>query len=289
MKVSGNIPAQNGALTRVRGVAPRLRLPQRAAGRGPGHFRTPGAGFTNADTRQQHANAQGTVKDRMALSLIIVNPDPAVLAEQLVCFQREGFAVAGTTSFVDARALIAVFHPNALVTAIRIGEYNGLHLAILARTKYGDLPTIVLGGEDPVLEREAENTGAQYVLTPIHPGELVTVVRRAMMGEVVPRRWPRVRPTGTVAAVVGGQKVSVVDISYGGLGISVPRSAAAALPREFKVALPELGVTVTAERVWSRAEADHVRYGLQLPTTAPDGIASWRAVVEALRGVTANN
>jgi DNA-binding NarL/FixJ family response regulator len=224
----------------------------------------------------------------MALSLIIVNPDPAVLAEQLVCFQHEGCAAAGTTSFVDARALIAAFRPDALVTAVRIGEYNGLHLAILARTKHGDLPTIVLGGEDPVLEREAENAGAQYVLSPIHPSELVTVVRRAMAGEVVPRRWPRVRPTGIVAAVAGGQNVSVVDISYGGLGIAVPSSAAAALPREFKVALPELGVTVTAERVWSRAEADHVRYGLRLPTTAADGV-SWRAVVEALRGVTANN
>lgn len=232
---------------------------------------------------------QSFIERRMSLSLIVVNPDAADLAEQIVCLQQQGCTVAGTTSFGDARALVTAFRPDALVTTVRIGDYNGIHLALFARSKHGALPTIVLGGADPVLEREAEQVGAEYVLAPTDPNDLMAVVRRAMMGEVVPRRWPRVRPGIPVAAVAAGHDANIVDVSYGGMGLTIPRTSGAALPRHIQVALPELGITVSAERVWSRAEADDVRYGLRCATTAPDGSASWRAIVEALRGVTANN
>ena len=224
----------------------------------------------------------------MAL-LIVVNPDPEALAAQLVCFQQAGCVGAGTTSFADARALIAAFRPDVLVTTVRIGGYNGIHLALLAHTKHGDLPTIVLGNADHVLEREAEHAGAQYVIAPTDPTELVALVRRAANGEEPARRWTRVRPLADVNAVADGHPAHVVDISYGGIGLAVPREDAGRLPEEVQVALPELGVTVTAQRVWSRTEADHVRYGLRLPAITPDGVASWRAIVETMRGVTANN
>jgi len=224
----------------------------------------------------------------MALSLLVVHPDPARLAEQLVCFQHAGCVAAGTTSFVDARALVSAFRPDVLVTAVRIGEYNGIHLAILARMTHG-APTIVVGDDDPVLEREAEQAGAQYVITPADPADLVSVVRRAAGTDSPPRRWTRVKPHAPVAATAAGHSARIVDISYGGIGLSLPKSAEGSLPREVEIALPELGITVTAQRVWHRTEVDHVRYGLQLPVIPADGMVSWRSVVEAVRGAIANN
>ena len=224
----------------------------------------------------------------MALSLLVVHPDPAALAEQLVCFQHAGCVAAGTTSFADARALVAAFRPDVLVTSVRIGEYNGIHLAILARMTHG-APTIVIGDDDPVLEREAEQAGAQYVITPSDPSDLIAVVRRAAGSDSPPRRWTRVKPHAPVAATAAGQSARIVDISYGGIGLRLPKSAESALPREVEIALPELGITVTAQRVWHRTEVDHVRYGLQLPVVPTDGTVSWRSVVEAVRGAIANN
>ena len=224
----------------------------------------------------------------MALSLLVVHPDPAMLAEQLVCFQHAGCVAAGASSFTDARALVAAFRPDVLVTAVRIGEYNGIHLAILARMTHG-APTIVIGDDDPVLEREAEQAGAQYVISPADPADLVAVVRRAAGSETPPRRWTRVKPQAPFAATAAGHSARIVDISYGGIGLRLPKSANAALPREVEIALPELGVTVTAERVWQRTEVDHVRYGLQLPLVPTDGPITWRSVVEAVRGAIANN
>jgi hypothetical protein len=224
----------------------------------------------------------------MALSLLVVHPDPARLADQLVCFQHAGCVAAGTTSFPDARALVAAFRPDVLVTSVRIGEFNGIHLAILARMTHG-APTIVVGDDDPVLEREAEQAGAQYVITPADPADLVALVRRAAGSDAPPRRWTRVKPHGPVAAMAGGHSARIVDISYGGIGLRVPRTADGPLPRDVEVTLPELGITLTAQRVWHRTEVDHVRYGLQLPVVPSDGPVTWRAVVEAVRGAMANN
>ncbi|HEX2462449.1 MAG TPA: hypothetical protein VHJ58_20060, partial [Vicinamibacterales bacterium] len=47
------------------------------------------------------------------------------------------------------------------IAEVRLGDYNGLHLAL--RAKAGNIPALVLGNPDPVLEREAERLGVLYL------------------------------------------------------------------------------------------------------------------------------
>ena len=51
--------------------------------------------------------------------------------------------------------------PSVLIAEVRLGDYNGLHLAL--RAKAGSIPALVLGNPDPVLEREAERLGVVYL------------------------------------------------------------------------------------------------------------------------------
>lgn len=51
--------------------------------------------------------------------------------------------------------------PDLLITEIKLGEYNGLHLAL--RGQSAGIPVIVLGPVDAVFAHEAEQLGATYL------------------------------------------------------------------------------------------------------------------------------
>jgi hypothetical protein len=56
--------------------------------------------------------------------------------------------------------------PDLLITELKLGEHNGLHLALRARAK--SVPAVVIGEPDPVLERDAFQLGAMF----LHAAEL---------------------------------------------------------------------------------------------------------------------
>jgi FixJ family two-component response regulator len=77
--------------------------------------------------------------------------------------------------------------PDLLITELRLGAFNGLHLVVLARSSQPAMATIVLTGvPDPVLETEAKRLGAVYLVNPVKPAELLTVVSREL--EIGPER-----------------------------------------------------------------------------------------------------
>jgi len=72
-----------------------------------------------------------------------------------------GMRVTIVQTFAHAREQLQR-SPHLLISEVRLGDYNGLHLALRARSS--GIPAIVVGkGEDAVLEREAHKLGAIYV------------------------------------------------------------------------------------------------------------------------------
>ena len=51
--------------------------------------------------------------------------------------------------------------PHLLIAEVKLGEYNGLHLALRARAL--GIPSIVVGAADETFSRQAEDLGAMYL------------------------------------------------------------------------------------------------------------------------------
>ena len=93
--------------------------------------------------------------------MVLVDDDAATLDGLSVWLANEGFSVVACATFAEARAQITSRPIAALITDIRLEEFNGLHLVQLARSLQPHARLVVFSGfADPVLEAEAEIAGA---------------------------------------------------------------------------------------------------------------------------------
>jgi DNA-binding response OmpR family regulator len=116
-----------------------------------------------------------------ALSALIVDPTPASLRHVVSVLSKAGFQAIAAESFARAKALLAGQRPDILVTAIRLGEYNGLHLALRGKANRTDLAALVTSPvSDPVLMADAESMNATFIVTPVSDEELVAAVWRTL-------------------------------------------------------------------------------------------------------------
>jgi FixJ family two-component response regulator len=104
---------------------------------------------------------------------MIVDDESIVLAtvERIVSSWGDIALPFGT--FEDARAYLEANTPDALIVDVRLGAYNGLQLAHLARRRRADIVVIAMSGyEDTVLRREAAQAGAVFMLKPFESDAL---------------------------------------------------------------------------------------------------------------------
>ena len=139
--------------------------------------------------------------------------------------------------------------PEILVTDVRLGPYNGLHLVAVARVEFPRTSAIVIGGVDHVLEIEATGLGARYLSGNVTQQELEGAIADVLAVERPRRRWPRKRLPVDVPAVVGGWPARLLDVSYGGVGLEV---FGAPMPSDsVEIVIPGLDVDLRGQRVWS--------------------------------------
>src|SRR5690606_29444671 len=89
--------------------------------------------------------------------------------------------------------------PALLISEVRLGEYNGLHLALRARAR--DIPAVIVGDADPVLEHDARQLGAAFLAATFTRDALLAVVE-AM--PAAPSVAPGELPEGANIAFVSG-------------------------------------------------------------------------------------
>ncbi len=76
-------------------------------------------------------------------SVLIVDSDAPVLAKTIETFERAGYAATGVSTFQAAKRLMQDRPPDVLIADVRLGEFNGLHLALLGRRYNPTMTTIV--------------------------------------------------------------------------------------------------------------------------------------------------
>ena len=110
--------------------------------------------------------------------VLIVSPTPS-LAQAIASAVRQcGYGVAVVRSFAEAKKSLSS-SPHLLITELKLGEYNGLHLALYAGAV--DTPAIVVA--DRNFEHEVEQLGFAWMSpSTAVTGELQTVMTRLLQG-----------------------------------------------------------------------------------------------------------
>jgi DNA-binding response OmpR family regulator len=109
--------------------------------------------------------------------VLLVDDDRALLRLTELWLTATGYDVVACDSFDDARQELAVSPPDILVTDVRLGAFNGLHLAILANDRRPDGIAVVMSAyDDPMLRKEAAMCRARYLVKPFTREGLLTAV-----------------------------------------------------------------------------------------------------------------
>jgi DNA-binding NtrC family response regulator len=111
---------------------------------------------------------------------LVVEPDQADREVLVATLLSAGLVVTAADSFRSAHTRLVRRPPMVLITEIRLGHHNGLHLAHIARWLRRQMILVVTSHHrDPVLTRDARVLGATFVPKPLRPGRLLLTLYRA--------------------------------------------------------------------------------------------------------------
>ncbi len=124
-----------------------------------------------------------TTRSPSVRRVLMVDDEPALLDGFRIAFKRAGWPVATSGSFEEARKKLLEEKFDVLITDVRLGPFNGLQLAIIARDRYPEVGIIVFSGyDDPVLQAEAAHLGAHYLVKPVGFDQLLEVIESLRPG-----------------------------------------------------------------------------------------------------------
>jgi DNA-binding response OmpR family regulator len=125
-------------------------------------------------------------------NVLVVAPDPAVAACLVTWLSAEGHQIRLCRSFSDAKPELDGRAPDLLVTQLKLGAFNGLHLAVRVRSDQRPTRTIVLGDPDATFETEAHRHGAAYIGGPLQRDAFTATARQVLGAEQRARSAERV-------------------------------------------------------------------------------------------------
>lgn len=100
--------------------------------------------------------------------VLVVDDDSQVLSLMGRWLAAAGYEVVLADNFKDARMQISVSAPDIAVIDVRLADFNGLQLGLLAREARPDARLIFVSGwDDIVLRREATGINAAYIQKPL--------------------------------------------------------------------------------------------------------------------------
>jgi DNA-binding NtrC family response regulator len=113
-------------------------------------------------------------------SVLVVDSDPEDLSSTVMLLEAAGYRVTSAAAFEEAKQMLASESPDLLITGLRLGCYNGLHLVLRSRVDHPEMSAIVTSYyQDPVLEAEAQRQHAEFLLRPLDGDDLVNAVARS--------------------------------------------------------------------------------------------------------------
>jgi two-component system response regulator YesN len=129
------------------------------------------------NTLEEQVVANGESRSIQQQRVLVVDDDPTLLEAMNIAFTRAGRDVVCCRTFEEGRERLLNDDFDVMVTDVRLGAFNGLQLAVIARDKHPEMKIIVFSGfDDPVLREEADHLRASYVLKPVGADHLLNLM-----------------------------------------------------------------------------------------------------------------
>ena len=223
----------------------------------------------------------------MAPTVLIVEDDEATRNGLEELLKDAGYDTLAVGTFEAGSRALKWQAPDLLIVDVRLGAFNGLHLIV---TNPNPVPAIVITGfPDSVLETEARQRGAEYLVKPIEPSELLSLVRERLEHLPgsdqfrPPRRWARKHVSGGLPAHVEDEPARILDLSYGGLRFEIDRTYGRPLPSSVNVTLIRSRITVMAALVWTNPTGEGSWVcGASVSQANPSATREWCGLVDAI-------
>lgn len=230
-----------------------------------------------------------STKSAMAETVLIVDPDGASQRAMVKLLKAAQYRTVVADGFAPAVQRLESARPDLLITVVRLGLFNGLHLVARGRAGNPQMAALVVDdSRDPVLEQESMKVGATaYLARPVDSDELLRRVAEALASRER-RCWSRTTVASNVPVRIAARRARLLDISYGGVRLE---SGSVELPAILRLELPTIGMSVNAERVWSRRAdpAEVWSCGAALaPIDSNSTQQRWRQLVDILRQESAS-
>jgi len=114
----------------------------------------------------------------MRARVLIVDDDEVYLEGMKELLEESGYEVVVATTFEDGKRNIRERAFDLLIIDVRLGAFNGLQLISTGQVR---IPAIVVTGfDDNVLRADASGFGASYVVKPINPATLLTLIQQKL-------------------------------------------------------------------------------------------------------------
>ena len=215
-------------------------------------------------------------------TVLIVEPDSDQALALHDALVGDSYVVQVAHTFQTAVQAIAAGGVAVLVTAVRLGAFNGLHLVVRRNALDPHIRVIVIGLPAD-RSRDIDRLGIPFLVKPVAGTTIAAAVSQEIdrAADLPHRRWPR-KPVH-LAAVVSNADLDIVDLSYGGLrlqGMSTPLGVGTKLT----VRVPSLGVSVTAVARWTKPlhEDGESWCGAEILDPPAGTTSDWRGVVDSL-------
>jgi DNA-binding response OmpR family regulator len=135
------------------------------------------------------------------LHVLVVSQELEAARATASWLRNAGYEATIRSTFASGRLELRQA-PDLVIADVHLGAFNGLHLAMRAQSE--GIPSIVLGPQDPVLEKDARLLGSSYIAGPIGAHALLSLVEN-LASMVLPRsramQWGTPAPAATPAGI----------------------------------------------------------------------------------------
>jgi len=124
-----------------------------------------------------------------------------------------GHEIVFAPGFEPAIRKLDQIAPDLLITDVRLGGFNGLHLVIRSQSSRPKMRSILLDRvHDPVVAVDAERQGAVYLGGPLNLSVISEQISKVLNESGPQRRWPRKQPIKGLVFHVARRSARVIDI-----------------------------------------------------------------------------